>query len=99
MTVAPLNREPRPVTPAPSLEALRMNGMSPFWSQADCASTQLNEAHALLTVMASAFNESGTEGVNAMNHAIIAAALDGIASLVALAQHHADCTQAQRGDQ
>jgi hypothetical protein len=74
---------------------LRVNGMSPFWSAGDCAISNLQEAHAILTVMASAYRESNGEGVHTMNPDILAAALEGAASLVALGLHHRSVAEAE----
>jgi len=97
MTVTPL---PNPTPPVmPSIEALRINGMQPFLSHADCANTQLSEAHALLTLMAATFRDTSAEGAITLNPEIIGAAFDGVASLVALAMYHGDCAQTRRAGQ
>ncbi len=81
-----------------SLKALRINGASPFYSHADGVSERLNEAHALLTVLSSTYgdaddyhNHPNVEiSLTTMNYTIVQRAFEGVATLIALAQHHYD---------
>jgi hypothetical protein len=77
------------------MEKLDVNGMAPFYSHPDGATDRLKEAHALLTIFAAAFRETGDECIATTNPKIIAAAIDGVASLVALGLFHDSCVKAQ----
>jgi hypothetical protein len=85
-----------------TLAALRINGTSPFHSPPDSMAERLNEAHALLLVLANGHDCAEAAGGNAadefgaLRHQITSAALHGIATLVALAMHHNDVVDAER---
>lgn len=91
------------VAPLPKLNELRINGTAPFGiSYADSADQRLAEAHAILLVFVSAHDcaeEAGNDAADSfhnLRHAITARALEGVATLIALAQHCEDCAQAER---
>lgn len=78
---------------APTLTDFKLNGTAPFWSHANSADQRIEEAHAILLTLSGAFASAddakeGTPGE--VRPAIVAQALQGIATLIALAQHHAD---------
>ena len=84
------------------ITTFKINGTTPFWSHGDSADERLSEAHAMLSLLAGAHNVC--EGIDPderepfenTRHCITARALDGIATLVALAQHHTDMAHEQR---
>lgn len=86
----------------PRLEAFSINGARPFWSPADAADQQLGQAHALLTLLSGAHDVcevAGTDNSDAFDnirHEITSAALDGVATLIALAQFQLDAASAER---
>ena len=94
-----------PETELPKLSAVRINGVSPFYSARDGASDRLAEAFALLTVLKGAHDvceEAGEDAADAfatIRHEIHGRALEGIGTLIALAQYHLDCANAARGGQ
>ncbi len=81
---------------ASEIEGFRINGITPFWSPADAADQQLAQAHALLTLLSGA--HSVCDGITSdqadhfenVRHGVTASALEGIASLIALAQFQID---------
>lgn len=85
----------------PELAKLKINGVSPFNSNRDGVEQRLAEAHALLTLLSGAHNvceEAGPEladGFDNLRHEISARALEGIGSLIALAQYHHECACAE----
>ena len=87
----------------PSLEAFKINGVSPFWSPADAADEHMAQAHALLTLLAGAhgvcdqIDTDSADPFDNIRHGITARALDGIASLVAIAQYQTDVATARHG--
>ena len=93
-----------------TLENFTINGIAPFFSAGDDGDQALEEAHALLTVLAAAFEASehitkGSDDPNDpmtnMRPGIIATAIEGVARLVALGQYrndiHVGTLQANRG--
>jgi hypothetical protein len=86
----------------PSLSALTINGATPFWSHGDGAQQRLSEAYAILTLLRGAHNvceEAGDSAADAfanIRHEIKGCALEGIGTLIALAQYHLDCADAER---
>lgn len=83
----------------PDILELHMSGMTPFLSHGDAANERLGDAHAILQILSQAFEgayeasqqEGSRETIALMNQRIVARALDGVASLIAYAQHHLDC--------
>lgn len=81
---------------ASEIEGFRINGVSPFWSPADAADAQLEQAHALLTLLSGAhrvcddITSDQADQFDNLRHGITASALDGIATLIALAQFQTD---------
>jgi len=81
-----------------SLKALSINGMTPFSSHTEGVNERLREAHALLTILASTYGNADEYrdqpyieiSLTTMNNSIVQSALDGVATLIALAQHHYD---------
>jgi len=78
-----------------SLFDLRINGTTPFLSHGDSITDRIREARGLVGVLESAFrtardarNHPEVDTINNLNPEIVADALDGIATLLALAQHH-----------
>jgi hypothetical protein len=90
------------VVELPLLTELRINGVAPFNSIRDGRDMLIAETHALLTLLAAAndcANDAGAVAADALvsiRPGIIARALEGIASLIALSQHFEDCVQAER---
>jgi len=95
----PLNTTGAPsASVATELRTFAINGATPFWSHADGVHERLAEASALLTILASGYRNAeeykGTSepeieiSLTTMNHAIVASALEGIATLINLAQYH-----------
>ena len=90
----------RPVT----LANTNVNGTTPFWSPEDGANDRLNEAHALLTVMARGYRAAQDAGgavadeFGLQRHQVTAAALEGIATLIALAMHQTAAALEHRHD-
>lgn len=92
----------------PRLADFRINGVAPFWSAPDNAEQCMSEAHALLTVMSAAMEDSeyivgqqidaGQRDSNfgSLRASIQARAVDGVARLIALAQYSADVDYRQR---
>lgn len=87
----------------PTLKNLRINGVSPFGSSGDGVDERLEEAHALLLVIAAGFDadeECGRIGIESsltnLRSGIVSKALGGLATLLALAQHHNDAATAER---
>ena len=83
-----------------NLLALRINGTTPFLSHGDGLADRIREASGLVRVLESAFrtardarNHPEVDTINSLNPEIVADALEGISTLLALAQHHND----QRG--
>lgn len=67
-----------------ALLAFKINEMHPFGiSQDDLATEALDQAHALVTVLGTAFAES--DEVSNSNCALLGRCFDGIATLIALA--------------
>lgn len=84
-----------PTTTPPTLEGLKITGVTPFWSPADARDEELAQAHALLLALSAGYEtcaESGQGGpaFDTLTYPLKARALDGIATLIALAQHHSD---------
>lgn len=85
-----------------NLSQFKLNGTTPFWSAADSADQCLNEAHALLTLLAGAHDvceEITTEQGDAfdnLRHGIKSQALDGIAKLIAIAQYQSEVAHDER---
>jgi pyrroline-5-carboxylate reductase len=98
--------EQTPLTPdranMPSLNDLSINGMTPFAGNRDGADQLLAEAHALLTLLSGAYDcaegatESAADAVVNIRPGITARALNGIATLIALAQHFEECADVGR---
>lgn len=82
----------------PVLVDLDINGVNPFWSPSDSHDECLDEAHAILTFMASAFEDAEAMGggipnggnVAELRHGIKAVSLRGVARLVAIARYCSD---------
>lgn len=81
-----------------SLKALSINGMTPFHSHTEGVNERLREAHALLAILASTYGNADEYSnhpqveisLATMNFSFAQSALDGVATLLALAQHHYD---------
>lgn len=72
----------------PTLDDLRIRGCAPFMGDADDGVIYGEQAYCLLLALARSFGENeGDFGVRALRGEIIGAALDGVASLVALSIH------------
>lgn len=77
---------------------LKINGVTPFLSHPDCVNDRLSEAHAFLMVLSAGFLDADDalsdpkqrETITGLRPRIIAQALEGVAALVAYAQHHTD---------
>ena len=76
---------------------LHMNGTTPFLSHPDGINDRLREARAMVIVLEQAFRTAGEaaghEGIDTiatLNPTIVADALEGVASLLALGQFHHD---------
>lgn len=86
----------------PDLTDTRINGISPFNSPSDDVSQRLAEAYALLTLLEGAhdvcdgISDEAADAFDNIRHEISARALDGIKTLIALAQYHQDCSYVQR---
>jgi hypothetical protein len=86
----------------PPLTQLRINGVTPFTTNRDAQDGLIAEAHALLMLLAGVYDcaeDAGAVAADAFlstRPGITARALEGIASLIALAQHFEDCEQAER---
>lgn len=86
----------------PALKDLKINGTSPFGSHADGVDERLAEARALLALLSGAHNvceEVGPARADAfleLRSEIVGRALEGIGTLIALAQYHNDCAHAER---
>ena len=86
----------------PTLQDVSVNGIRPFMGHLDDLPARLDEAHALLTFMAQASrvcDDAGREASDALrnlNPEVTSRALEGIASLVALAVHNRDAAEAER---
>ena len=99
MATRPLEPGARPVDTTHALDTLEkftINGVSPFFSAGDDGDQALEEAHALLTVLAAAFeaSEQLTKGADnpddpimTMCPGIFATAIEGVARLIALGQY------------
>ena len=80
----------------------KINGVSLFNSHVDSADQRLTEAFALLNVITAAFdhaeddNNSETCKVTRLRAGIIARALDGVSTLIALSQFHTETAADQR---
>ncbi|MGY2732786.1 hypothetical protein [Sphingomonas sp. UYP23] len=75
-----------------SLNGFQIDGYNPFMTATGTTETLLTEAHGLLKVIGTAFNDSATaenRGIDAelpqLNKAFVSSALQGIGSLIALA--------------
>jgi hypothetical protein len=98
MAVTPLHPEPQANNRAPmaDLLALRMNDTIPFVSHGDGLNDALRQARAMIMVLETAFRPARDrqnippeiDKIDCLNPAIVADALDGTATLIALAQHH-----------
>lgn len=85
----------------PNILDLKINGCTPFLSHGDAASERLADAYAILAVMSQAFEGAHEaaclgdkrETIDNMSYNLVARALDGVASLVAYAQHHIDASE------
>lgn len=100
MATTALRADSAPVTPAtplPLLTDVKINGVTPFWSHRDGVDDRINEAHAILVMLADRHDQIG-EDVEAgdIRHEIQSQALAGVKSLLALAMYHTDCVDAQR---
>ena len=86
----------------PTLGDVRVNGITPFMGPSEDLPARFEEAHALLTFMASAYrvcDEAGLEKADALhnlNSDVKAKALEGIATLLALGLHHQEAGEAER---
>jgi len=86
----------------PPIDGVKINGASPFWSHGDGASERLSEAYALLTMLRGAHDvceavqPEFADAFDNVRHEIQGKALEGIATLIALAQYHLDCAGAER---
>ncbi|WP_298169336.1 hypothetical protein [Novosphingobium sp.] len=85
---------------AADLLALRMNGTIPFLTHGDGLDDALKQARAMIIVLESAFRTASdadhlpeVDTINCLNPSIVADALEGTATLIALAQYH----RAQKG--
>ena len=99
MATRPLEPGARPVDTTHALDTLEkftINGVAPFFSAGDDGDQALDEAHALLTVLAAAFeaSEQLTKGADnpddpimTMRPGIFATAIEGVARLIALGQY------------
>lgn len=90
-----------PTTTTPTLEGFKITGVTPFWSPADAHDEELAQAHALLLALSAGYEscaESGQVGLafDTLTYPLKARALEGIATLIALAQHHSDAAHAAR---
>lgn len=85
----------------PTLEAFKINGVSPFWSPADASDECLAQAHAITLCLSAAHDscEDGNDTFDTLTPKLKARALDGVATLLALAQHQADEATACRSEQ
>jgi hypothetical protein len=94
-----------------NLDTLVINGSKPFYDLSSSADDVLGEAHAMLTVLASAYDLSsgfgpdprtGSDGLlyentlESLRPAFMARALDGIARLVAVATYLNDAAFEER---
>lgn len=87
----------------PHLEQLRINGIAAFLEPESDVSYRIEEAHALLTILAAAYrvcddaDERDTDTLLSLRPGIISRGLEGIATLLALGQHHADVVDVKKG--
>ncbi|WP_067736291.1 hypothetical protein [Novosphingobium naphthalenivorans] len=101
MAIAELQTKSTPVIPG--VDRLRINGMTPFCSNDDNdADRRFSEAHALLTTLSSAIYADeliapGERNVSDQRPEILACALEGIASLIALGMHHRIAASVAKG--
>lgn len=92
----------RYVQPEPSIVDLEIGGIHPFYSAGDTADACLGEAHALLTMLTSAFFLSGDVGPTATNEfenlhdRVKGEALAGVARIIATAQYLRDVENQKR---
>lgn len=80
------------------LHKLTVNAANPFYSHRDGIGERLSEASALLTILASCHRDAHAYrnvsevqveiSLTSMNDEIVASALEGVGTLIALAQHH-----------
>lgn len=78
---------------APCIRDFKLNGTSPFRNHANSADQRIEEAHALLLTLSAAFasaDDAKERTPGEVRPTIVAQALQGVATLVALAQHHTD---------
>ena len=104
MATRPLEPGARPVDTTHALDTLdkfTINGVAPFFSAGDDGDQALDEAHALLTVLSTAFEASellttrqgATDGecpISTLRPKIFATAIDGINRLIALGRYRND---------
>lgn len=85
----------------PPLCDLKINGVRPFYSHGG-ASERLAEAYRLLTMLRSAHDvceaaePAIADAFDNVRHEIQGRALEGIGTLIALAQYHLDCADSDR---
>jgi hypothetical protein len=78
-----------------------MGGMKPFVSYRENATEHREEAHALLRLLSSAFQSGANAGgthIGDCNPELVAMALEGIASLVALSEFNDRCADHRDGE-
>lgn len=100
----PTAHEPDKGAPAgPNLLAVRMNGTAPFLSYPDVAEDCMKQAHAMLLALSNAYEGAADamhtgvgDSILLLNPQIIANTLEGIASLIALAQFGAEADRGQQ---
>lgn len=82
----------------PTLEAFKINGVTPFWSAGDAHDECLAQAHAITLCLSAAHDssEDGNDTFDTLTHTLKARALNGVATLLAMAQHQADEALASR---
>lgn len=88
------------------LTELRISGMWPFATYADTVDNSLSQAHAMLALIEAGFRAEhdlqhipageNIEVFRTLNHTIMADALDGVQSLVALAQYCREMDASER---
>ena len=104
MVVTPLHAEDAASNHAPAASdflGLRMNDTIPFLSHGDGLNEALKQSRAIVMVLASAFRTAReasdfpeVDTIKNLNPIIVSNALEGVATLIALAQHHYDQVRA-----
>lgn len=83
---------------APNILNFKLNGVTPFLSHRDAANDRLSDAHALLIVLARAYDcaqeamekDPKLDTIESVPPGLISEALDAVSNLVAYAQYHID---------